>query len=189
MNFFIAPFTAEQNLAFFKERITVIRRALFSRSLRLMPLPQQVGVIEGLAVMIKEIPGLLPLSDQHFLAFLSELLKMSSVADGEMSDKTLESCVVDKNGYVGFKVGSTVNLYPSHASTLFYRRECAISSKAFNFVIPEELPVGVQFRVSSITLLHYVIRGYTDSFFDAESTTPIGKFGKLHNICNLRRRV
>jgi transformation/transcription domain-associated protein len=175
VNLFISPFTAEQNASFFSERLSLIRRVLFSRSLRLMPLPQQVGVVEGLAVIIKEVPGLLPLSDQHLLAFLSELLKMSSVADGEMSDKTLTNCVVDKNGYVASKIDANAEVYPSHASALFFRRECAVSIHGVKFVVPEELPVGVQLRVASIALLHAVIRGYTNAFFDAESTTPIGK--------------
>ena len=101
---------------------------------------------------------------------------MASVADGEMSDKTLANCVVDKNGYVGSKIDSNSSLFPSHASTIFYRRECAVFVKGLSFVVPEELPVGVQLRVSAITLLHSVIRRYTDPFFDAESTTPIGMY-------------
>lgn len=78
----------------------MIRRTVFSRSLRLLSLPQQVSVVEGLAVIVKSIPGLIPLSDQHLLAFLSELLKMLSVADGEMVDKNFKTTIVDKNGFV-----------------------------------------------------------------------------------------
>lgn len=40
--------------------------------------------------------------------------------------------------------------------------------------VPEELPIGVQMRVSSINLMHAVVRCCTESFFDADSTTPIG---------------
>ena len=154
----------------------MIRRALFSRSLRLMPLPQQVGVVEGLATVLKELPGLLPLSDQHLLAFLSELLKMCSVADGEMNDKTLVHSVVEKNGFIDSPVDMNSSPYPSHASALFHRRECAVDMDGYVLVVPEELPIGVQLRVSSIVLLHTVIRGYTDEFFEAESTTPIGEY-------------
>jgi hypothetical protein len=50
-----------------------------------MPLPQQVGAVEALAVIINEFPGFLSIKDQHFLSFLSELLKMCSVSDGEVS--------------------------------------------------------------------------------------------------------
>jgi len=150
---------------------------LFSRSLRLLPLPQQVGVVEGLGIIVKQAPKLLPLSDQHLLAFLSELLKMSSVADGEMQDPSLKEFVIDKNGYAGSQAEAERKLgsYPSHASALFFRRECVLEVNNDKFVIPEELPAGIQLRVSSIVLLHSVIRGYSDPFFDAKGSTPIGK--------------
>jgi transformation/transcription domain-associated protein len=156
--------------------MTLIRRVLFSRSLRLMPLPQQVGVIEGLALLVNEVPSLFPLADQHLLAFLSELLKMSSVADGEMADTTLTNSVVDKNGYVASQSDSNFDQYPSHASALFFRRECVAMAIGKRIVIPEEMPVGVQLRVSSIALLHAVIRGHSNAFFDAETASPVGTY-------------
>ena len=174
--FFLAPFSAEQNRSFFEERLSLIRRALFSRSLRLMPLPQQVGVVAGLAFIINEVPALLPLSNQHLLAFLSELLKMSSVADGEMSDKMLTNSVVDKNGFASSQVDSHFDIYPSHASALFFRQECVVSIQGRGIVVPEEMPVGVQLRVSSLSLLHAVIRGHADAFFDAETSSPVGTY-------------
>jgi hypothetical protein len=64
---------------------STLRKLVFSRSLRILPLPQQVGAIEALAVILNEFPGFLSITDQHFLSFLSELLKMCSVADGEVS--------------------------------------------------------------------------------------------------------
>ena len=132
--------------------------------------------MEGLALIVKEVPKLLPLSDQHLLAFLSEILKMSSVADGEMTDNTLASVVVDKNGFVASSFDPNSDVYPSHASSLFHRRECVVNMNGIKFAIPEESPVGVQLRVASISLIHMVIRHYTDAFFDAEATTPIGTY-------------
>jgi transformation/transcription domain-associated protein len=177
---YVIPASNDKAKEFVSDHLSLIRRVLFSRSLRLLPLPQQVGVVEGLAVIIKEIPGVIPLSDQHLLAFLSELLKMSSVADGEMSDSTLKDFVVDKNGYTVSSFHQPVpgesdfSPYPSHASALFFRRECVLDVNGAKVVVPEELPAGVQLRVSSILLLHSVIRGYPDSFFDAKTATPIG---------------
>lgn len=170
----ISSMNADESNSFFMNHIAILRRVMFSRSLKLMSLPQQVGAIEGLAIIIKEVPSLLPLSDQHLLAFLSELLKMSSVADGEMTDKSLENAVVDKNGFIFGSGGVNIDQNPSHASSLFYRRECVVIANGTKLVIPEELPMGVQLRVSSISLLHAVIRVYTDPFFDAAGTTPIG---------------
>lgn len=171
----LRPYSAEQNQKFVADHFSVITRVLFSRSLRLMPLPYQAGVVDGLAVVIKELPNLIPLSDQHLLAFLSELLKMSSVADGEMTDSTLTDCVVDKNGYVGSSSDLNTDFHPSHASALFNRRECMAYFCGGWLNIPEECPVGVELRVSSIRLFHAVIKVYTDAFFDAETSTPIGK--------------
>lgn len=158
------------------DRVDLVRRVLFSRSLRLLPLPHQVGVVDGLAAVIKQFPSLLPLTDQHLLACLSELLKMSSVADGEMTDEKLNAVVVDKDGFVPSEVDSDASQYPTHASTLFFRRKCVVRVLGVNFEIPGELPTGLQLRVSTIVLLHAIIRTYTDSFFDTETSAPIGEF-------------
>ncbi|MGK3758804.1 MAG: hypothetical protein ACI8RD_011121, partial [Bacillariaceae sp.] len=56
--------------------------------------------VEALSVLVDQVPDLIQLEDQHLLAFLSELLKMASVADGEMTDTNLIGSVVDRNGYV-----------------------------------------------------------------------------------------
>lgn len=60
--------------------MTLIRRLIFSRSLRVLPLQEKIGSIEALAVLIDRIPELISITDQHLLAFLSELLKMASIA-------------------------------------------------------------------------------------------------------------
>jgi hypothetical protein len=154
----------------------LIRRVLFSRTLRLLPLSFQVGIVEGLATIVSLFPSLFPLTDQHVLTFLSELLKMASVADREMSDEKLKEIVVDKDGYVPLETGLDRSQYPKHSSALFYRRECVLAIVNLRVVIPAELSVGIQFRVSTILLLHTIIKTYADTFFDADSTTPIGKF-------------
>jgi transformation/transcription domain-associated protein len=159
-------------------QVSLLRRVIFSRSLRLLPLVEQVGAVEALSFVMKEANSVFPLSDQHLLAFLSELLKMCSVADGEMSDAALAGYVVDKNGYaMTAKKPNTPNAdrHPSHASTIFFRRECILKIGDWNFIVPEELPHGVQIRVSSISLLRSVITGHADAFFDAAVSTPIGK--------------
>jgi hypothetical protein len=149
--------------------------------MRLLPLPQQVGVVEGLAVVVREIPQVLSLKDQHMLAFLSELLKMASVADGDMTDSTMNDYVVDKNGFAGCAADhKSHNL--EHASALFHRRDCVVMINGVYFIVPGELPAGVQLRMSLITLLHAVIRSYSDQFFDAESSTPVGTYINISNI-------
>lgn len=167
----------------FKEHLSLLRKVLFSRSLRLLPLPEQVGAVEGLAVIIDQIPALIPLDDQHLLAFLSELLKMTSVADGEMTDPTLLGSVVDKNGFAHAPEDQTSQnrdtasqLSPSHSSAIFLRREAIVKFQKACIVLPQELPNGVQLRVASILLLRFVIRAHPDRFFDAETSTPVGKF-------------
>jgi len=177
LNYIIAPSQREDGSTRFTEQFSLIRRVLFSRSLRLLPLVQQIGAVECLSVLVQQVPSLLPLTDQHLLAFLSELLKMCSVADGEMTDPSLIDCVVDKNGYVGGSSSSTSS-YPKHASALFFRRACVFTVDGVSVHVPEELPAGVQLRVSAIVLLHSVICSYSDLFFDAEISTPIGTLSK-----------
>lgn len=170
----------EAALKLFQDNLTRIKRVLFSRSLRLLPLPEQIGVIEALAVIVKHVPALFPLDDQHLLAFLSELLKMASVADGEMTDTNLTGTVVDKNGIAisvqSLRKDQELQSPDILASALFLRRDCVLAVSGANVVVPEELPSGIQLRVSAISLLRCVIRGHADPFFDAESATPIGMY-------------
>ena len=189
-HFVIAAASDDESEKTFTNQLSSIRRIIFSRSLRLLPLAEQIGAVEALAFILKETKNVLSLSDQNsgFLAFLSELLKLLSVADGEMSDSGLVGYVVDKNGNATTNAGkygqrgatATVG-YPSHSSALLFRRECVLDIKGTKFVVPEELPHGVQLRVSSISLLHSVICSYPDPFFDAEVSTPIG-------MCMIRER-
>lgn len=153
---------------------STLRKLVFSRSLRILPLPQQVGTIEALVVVVNEFPNLLSIKDQHFLSFLSELLKMCSVADGEMQDSSaLES--PNRNGYIRrAENGERDSSFPTHCSALFFRREAVVDVAGAHFVVPEELPVGVQLRTSTIILLHSVVFFNTDPFFDSETTTAVG---------------
>lgn len=173
--FFCEVPQTDDNLVFIRGRIDLIRRVLFSRTLRLLPLPFQVGAIEGLATIVNFFPSLFPLTDQHVLTFLSELLKMASVADGEMTDSKLNGIVVDKDGYVPSEPSADRSLNLRQSSSLFFRRECVIALGNKLIVIPSDLPTGVQFRVSSIVLFHSIIKHNGDAFFDADSTNPIGK--------------
>ena len=161
-----------------QKHLTLLRRVLFSRSLRLLPLLEQVGVVEALAVLVDQLPDLIPLDDQHLLAFLSELLKMASVADGEMNDSSLLGTVVDRNGFVVAtpeQRGMETADPEFRTSSLFLRRDCVIALREGRVVVSEELPPGVQLRVSAIELLRSVIRGHPDTFFDAETSTPVGR--------------
>lgn len=188
----------EQSIELFKGQMSLIKRVLFSRSLRLLPLPEQIGVIEALAVFVDQVPTLIPLNDQHLLAFLSELLKMSSVADGEMTDANLTGNVVDKDGYVvpiqeptgaaATSDSKTKNKEPP-SSALFLRRDCILSTKGPQIFIPQESAIGVQLRTSSIRLLRAVIRGHSNPFFDAENSTPIGKNRVYEPILTFSKRL
>ena len=158
--------------------MSTIKRVLFTRSLRLLPLPEQVAVIEALSTLVDFVPGLLPIVDQHLLAFLSEFLKLSSIADGDITDPSIVGFVVDKNGFAGATAASRYSLGASHVTGLFLRRECVARICGEKYVcIPEELPLGVQLRISALRLVNTVICRHADGFFDADATTtPIGKF-------------
>jgi hypothetical protein len=179
MKFYMVDSLSTKDL---KERLSshmsTIKRFLFARSLRLLPLSEQVGVFDALAFLIQEIPSLVPLSDQHLLAFLSEFLKMSSIGDGEMKDMNVSGHVVDQNGFVVSPQDKSpaASQHSAHTCGIFLRRECAAKSPIAEsyVVIPEELPDGVQLRVSGLRVFRAVIRQHVDEFFDADSTTPVG---------------
>lgn len=153
-----------------------IKRVLFTRSLRLLPLPEQVAVIEALSTLVDFVPMLLPIADQHLLAFLSEFLKLSSIADGDITDVNIVGFVVDKNGFTGAMPTSRYSHGASHMTGLFLRRECVARLCGDKYIsVPEELPLGVQLRVSALRLVNTVICRHADGFFDADATTtPIG---------------
>ena len=162
--------------------ITYIKRHLFSRSLRILPLPVQIGIIETLSFLVDKAPSLIPLSDSSMLAFLSELLKMSSIADGEMVDKNGDNVIViDKNGHASGgslsyaaqqqKIGRK-----THASSTFLMKDMELSLFGNNVQvhIPGELSQGIQLRVAALLLMRGIIRRNRETFFDAQSSTQIG---------------
>lgn len=171
------------------DNMRLIRRGLFSRTLRLLPLPNQVGVVEGLALLVERVPSLLPLSDQSILSCLSEMLKMASVADGEMSDSTLTTCVVDRNGFAvparEDREERLASVSPDHSHALFFRRECILCAENGSFVVPGEESAGVQLRISIIFLLHFVIKRHAKEFLQSDTSGAIGMYDKAASIREL----
>jgi len=181
----------------FVSKLPFMKRLLFTRSLRLLPLPEQIGVIEALAFVIDCIPGLISISDQQLLGFLSEFLKMGSIVDGEMTDSSIVAQFVDKNGFATSTQGDSSasgtllpNILPLQASGLFFRQECIvrIGNKRVYAILPQELPHGIQLRVTALRMFRAVIRRHADDFFDAESSTPIGNI-RPHVISLLFRSL
>lgn len=181
----------------FASKVSSIKRLLFTRSLRLLPLPEQIGIIEALAFVIDCFPDLISISDQQLLGFLSEFLKMGSIVDGEMADTSIVAQFADKNGHATSTLCGTLasatlqpNILLPQSSGIFLRQECIarLGNKGIYAVIPEELPNGIQLRVSALRMFRAVIRRHADAFFDAESTTPIGNI-RPHVISLLFRSL
>ena len=181
----------------FAPKLPLIKRVLFTRSLRLLPLPEQIGVIEALGFVVDCIPGLISISDQQLVGLLSEFLKMASIVDGEMTDSSIIAQFADKNGYTASTQGgvpASANLQPNillpQASSIFLRQECVARSgnKGIYFIIPEELPNGIQLRVSALRMFRALIRRHADDFFDAEASTPVGNI-RPHVISLLFRSL
>ena len=176
-----APDATKEMESLLSKYSSAMKRLLFSRTLRSLPLQDQVGIIDALAYVVSYTPSLFPISDNHLLAFLSELLKMMSVADGEMSsDMILNGIIVDKDGYTPSpKSNSTISKSSSlsHAGAVFLRHDCILEDSLFcgKVFVPAELPAGVQLRVSAIVLFRAVIKHNPDFFFDSPSSTHMGK--------------
>jgi hypothetical protein len=95
----------------------------------------------------------------------------------------------NKNGYI--KSSDKLEAdhrYPTHCSALFLRRESVLTVCGTLLAVPQELPVGVQLRLSAIILLHSVVSFNSDSFFDAESTHAVGNI-RPHVISLLFRSL
>lgn len=177
---------------FFSTHVTAVKRTLFSRSLRILPLPDQVGIVEGLAFLITCFPNVLPLTDQHLLAFLSELLKMLSIADDSIPDASGNvniGVAVDRNGCVcktslaNTELGKVALEQPSprtpvHASKVFLRKEmivrCLLEPSSPDIIVPPELPTGVQLRATALALFRAVVKNHPSTFFNAETNSPAG---------------
>ena len=178
---------------FFSSQAKAVKRTLFSRSLRILPLPDQVGIVEGLAFLISSFPDVLPLTDQHLLAFLSELLKMLSIADDIIQGDTSSVSIgvaVNRNGCVcktslaGTELGKIALEQPSpstpvHSSKVFLRKEMSVrdrleSSSSRDIIVPPELPMGIQLRATSLALFRAVVNKHPATFFNAEGNSPAG---------------
>jgi len=166
------------NLAAFS---TFLKKLLFSRALRLLPLPEQVGLVDALAFLVQTEPQLFPLSDQHLLALLSELLKMTAIADKEMPDKSGDGTFIDKDGRVSGSADLNNKTQKSttqvHASALFLSKSYKLGPENTGGVmvtVPGEFPFGVQLRISAVLLFKAVVSRHTAEFFDAPTSNPIG---------------
>ena len=103
--------------------------------------------------------------------FTSKLNKHMTAVAAHFTDY-----VIDKNGFCGPSDDRHMSITdPSHSSAIFYRRESILQVGSFRVHLPAELASGIQLRVSSIKLLHAVIKNQSDVFFDADNSTPIGK--------------
>lgn len=155
-----------------------LKRLIFPKLLRTLPLPNLCAVIDACAFLLDRAPTLIPITDQNLLAFLSELLKMISIADGEFSDPCFGSVsLIDKNGFAS-NVGDPASRATSdlHTSSVFLRNTMVLQGDLFGgrIQIPRELPLGIQFRVSTLLLMRALIRGHSDEFYDADPQSKIG---------------
>ena len=70
------------------KHVDSLKHLLFPRSLRSLPLPNQCAAVDAVAFIVERAPSLIPIGDKHLHSFLSELLKVVSMADGEFADPT-----------------------------------------------------------------------------------------------------
>lgn len=165
----------------FKKQSSVIRRLLFNRSLRHLQLQDQIATIEAFNFTISHAPDVLPLSDNHTIIFLSELLKIMSVGDGEMTSESIpSSCVVDKDGICpkvpmnGCMIDKMSPL--THSTSIFLRGAFVIvqGDGTYRAKIDGDLPVGVQYRVATLQLFGKILKENTNDFIKAEPTSSLG---------------
>jgi hypothetical protein len=64
----------------------------------------------------------------------------------------------------------------THASSIFLRKAMILEDGSFDgrILIPQELPLGIQLRVSTLLLFRALIRGFADEFYDADPQSKIG---------------
>ena len=165
--------------ALLSNHVNSLKRLIFPKLLRTLPLPNMCAVVDACAYILDRAPKLIPIADQSLLAFLSELLKMISIADGEFSDPCFGSVVlIDKNGFAVNNGGDSTsqNMSGMHASSVFLRKAIVLEDDSFGgrIQIPQELPLGIQLRVSTLLLFRALIRGFADEFYDADPQSKIG---------------
>lgn len=164
------------------KHLSTIKRNLFSKSLRNLHLQDQIAAIECFTYILKHSPESLPVLENHVLVFISESLKMMSVADGEMTSESIShSIIVDKDGF-NPRVSRTNYMLRycskiSHATGICLREGFDIVfSNGFSMHVKPELPVAVQLRVSSLKLFHELLHQNSEEFLDADSTSSIGTY-------------
>jgi len=175
------------------EWMIFVRKALLTRPLRSLPLPEQVAVVETLAFLFDRAPMQFPLTDHEVLALLSELLKLTAIADGAMAAKEGETFpLVDKNGYVSWKYKRERKAVPQrHVCSMFLGKEIDLTPEETGGIlvnIPADLPMGVQLRVAALILFRAIIRRHTDPFFDPHSANTVGNI-RPHVISLLFRSL
>eukprot|EP00557_Chaetoceros_sp_GSL56_P001585 CAMPEP_0176500498 /NCGR_PEP_ID=MMETSP0200_2-20121128/13588_1 /TAXON_ID=947934 /ORGANISM="Chaetoceros sp., Strain GSL56" /LENGTH=4498 /DNA_ID=CAMNT_0017899179 /DNA_START=1114 /DNA_END=14610 /DNA_ORIENTATION=+ len=162
------------------KHISTIKRQLFLKSLRNLQLQDQIAAIECFTFVLKHSPSSLPVLDNHVLVFISESLKMMSVADGEMTSESIShSTIVDKDGF-NPRVSRNNHMLSyfskiSHATGICLREGFNIVlSNGFRMYVNPELPIAVQLRVSSLNLFHELLHQNSEEFLEAESSSSIG---------------
>lgn len=162
--------------------VNSLKRLCFPKLLRILPLAQQVAVVDACAFLLDRVPKLITIDDQNLLAFVSELLKMINIADGEFADPAFgEVVLIDKDGLAvdggGGGGESALSRATVRASSLLLRRAIILedaTSFGGRVRVPAELSMGEQLRVSTILLFRGLIRGFPDDFCDADPQTKVG---------------
>ena len=165
-----------------EKNMAILRKTIFSRSLRNLSLPEQIASIETLLFVVLRAPKIFPLSDNLLLAYLLDLLKMLGVADKEMTSESVSpSLISDKDGYCPMDERNDnmvdKGAYLTHSSQIFLRNETLLDDGSFGFrvLVPRQLPHGIQLRLSSLGLFHALIKSHSDEFFSAPSASALGK--------------
>jgi len=173
-------------LALLTPHVDSLKRLLFPKLLRTLPLPHQVAVVDALAFILEAATGLIPIDDRNLLAFISELLKMMSIADGEFDDPSFGSvALVNKDGWATNNDGTSEPSGCKHSnfrpSSVLLRRASTIEDNTFKgkVVVPAELTMGVQLRVSALLLFRGFIRGSPDQFYDADNGSTVRLYQAL----------
>lgn len=159
-----------------KDNMPSLKRVIFPRILRNSPLPEQIAIVEATAFMMERAPTHFSLDDQTCLSFTAELLKMLSVADGDIvADRSMSSVVlIDKDGFA--VQNNTQDTKRKIHSSVFLRTSFNLECESFGgcVVVPKELPHGVQLRVASIYLFRSIMRKFPSQFFDAQNKSQVG---------------
>ncbi|GMI34635.1 hypothetical protein TeGR_g12684, partial [Tetraparma gracilis] len=167
-----------------------LKQLLFSRNLRILPLAQQVGVVETLAFTISRSPSTLPLSDSNVVASLNELLVVIAALDESPSGASSGDSASAPNtptstpntsstpaGPGGGGGGSGGSSSTSHASAVFLRGPSVVGKEltgGITITVPGELPHSVQLRVSALLLFRAIIKHHSEEFLSAEPSTGLG---------------